>query len=290
VARIQDRSVNVVALSHDGRTVATTGASSVIVFWDGDSGKELRRTPGGSFRSLAFSPDGTMLASGELTGDVRFWDVATGQALFTLKAQVGGVCRLAFADSRRLATAGWDTTVLVWDLAAVVRGVGASAEPSRRELENAWKELGGADLSGAFRAAMTLRLGLARALPVVRDQIRPIPTVSAKRLRQLVEGLDADDFQTRQRSSRELERLGSLAEPALREAERASSLEVKLRASTQRTTVAQHTRRTLRLLPLLSESGTPQARALVEELSRGAPWAEETRAARLALRQFRRSR
>ncbi len=285
LARIQDRSVWAFALSPDGRTVATAGSSSVIVFWDGETGKELRRTPGGSFQALAFSPDGTLLASGERTGQVRLWDVRTGEGLFTLNAQAGGVRCLAFADSRRLATAGLDTTVLVWDLAAAVRGARAGARPTRGELQTAWDELGSSDLATAFRAAMTLRLDLPGALAPVRDQVRAVPEVSAQRLRALVGDLDDDDFDTRQKASRELERLGPPAEPALRRAlQETRSLEVRRRAEDLLARIGPHSRRMLRLVPLLAEAGTPQARALLRELAGGAAGAPETRAARAALR------
>jgi WD40 repeat protein len=69
---------------------------------------------------LAFSPDGTLLASasGEEEGMVRVWD-RTGTAIAVLKSWRFAHPRLAFSpDGRWLATPGPDkyTAALVWDM------------------------------------------------------------------------------------------------------------------------------------------------------------------------------
>ena len=46
--------------------------------------------------TLAFSPDGTTLASGSRTGTVRMWDVATGEPLATLTGHTDTVEALAY--------------------------------------------------------------------------------------------------------------------------------------------------------------------------------------------------
>jgi WD40 repeat protein len=71
---------------------------------------------------VAFSPDGTRLASGSFrdgflpTGEIKIWDRASGRALRTLTGHVGPVAGLAFSpDGTHLASAGWDGTVKLWD-------------------------------------------------------------------------------------------------------------------------------------------------------------------------------
>lgn len=67
--------------------------------------------------SLAFSPDGTRLASGSADRTVRVWDVEARRAIGTpLRGHEGGVLGIAFApDGRRLFSAGEDA-VRMWDL------------------------------------------------------------------------------------------------------------------------------------------------------------------------------
>ena len=67
---------------------------------------------------MAFSPDGTRLASAGDDGTVRVWDAATGQEALTLKGHTAEVSSVAFSpDGTRLASAGDDSTVKVWDAA-----------------------------------------------------------------------------------------------------------------------------------------------------------------------------
>jgi WD40 repeat protein len=67
------------ALSADGRMVATTtmGANDEVLLWDVESGAMLARLPTGSWyiTALAFSPDGSTIASGSLDTTILLWDV-----------------------------------------------------------------------------------------------------------------------------------------------------------------------------------------------------------------------
>jgi WD40 repeat protein len=66
---------------------------------------------------LAYSPDGTRLASASWDDTVRVWDVFTGQeALPPLRGHTADVCAVAYSpDGRKLASASYDLTVRVWD-------------------------------------------------------------------------------------------------------------------------------------------------------------------------------
>jgi len=164
-----------VAVSPDGKTLASAADNGTLKLWDGNTGNELpvkielqsqqENTPkafalafspdrktlawgGGGFgfaelklydlnaravrlplqghsnmlgsESLAFSPDGTLLASGSADRTVILWDVATGRPRFTLKGHVeDGFQTLSVAfspDGKMVASAGnRDQMVKVWN-------------------------------------------------------------------------------------------------------------------------------------------------------------------------------
>lgn len=69
-----------------------------------------------SVKSVAFSPDGRLLASAS-DKTVKLWDVGTGQEVRSLRGHTSGVQSVCFSpDGRLLASASFDKTVKVWDV------------------------------------------------------------------------------------------------------------------------------------------------------------------------------
>ena len=69
----------------------------------------------GGVKSIAFSPDGKLIASGSWDKTVKVWDAETMEAKATLKGHSLWVDCVAWSpDGKRLASAGGDKTVRLW--------------------------------------------------------------------------------------------------------------------------------------------------------------------------------
>jgi WD40 repeat protein/tRNA A-37 threonylcarbamoyl transferase component Bud32 len=124
-----------IAFSRDGKRLATGSLDGTARVWDAASGQELITFKGDKdsnlkkvdniglnqgIMSVAFSPDGTRLATGSDGGNtVMVWDGENGHELLTYKAHVSGLTSVAFNhDGTRLASCSrWDQIVRVWDAA-----------------------------------------------------------------------------------------------------------------------------------------------------------------------------
>ena len=112
-----------VAVSPDGARLAWArddGDWTRVVVGDATSGKPTIVCEGhrGGLWTLAFTPDGTRLASGGEYGTVRLWDPATGAPLGTCRGHANRVINVSFSpDSTRLLTTSGDSTARQWDVA-----------------------------------------------------------------------------------------------------------------------------------------------------------------------------
>ncbi len=114
--------LNHVAFSRDGRTVATTGGATAML-WDvsGAGPRNLATLRGFEDHAadVAFSPDRrTLVVTGDHTA--MLWDVrdrARPRHLATLNGHAGGVTNAVFSpDGAILATDGNDGTAILWDV------------------------------------------------------------------------------------------------------------------------------------------------------------------------------
>jgi WD40 repeat protein len=111
--------VNRVAVSPDGKTLATGFAGGTVHLFDLNSGHErlvLANQKAGYINDLAFSPDSRTLATAAGT-IVTWWDATTGEELATFTAHDTAAHGVAFApDGKTLASCGFDGTTKIWDL------------------------------------------------------------------------------------------------------------------------------------------------------------------------------
>jgi WD40 repeat protein len=285
------------AFSPDGRTLAVTDNADAggVVLREVCGGRDRGRLMGKEgfvTEGLAFSPDGRLLAVGG-RDSVRLLHLASGREVGRVEG-ASWVTSVAFSpDGQLLAVGGMSNVALVCDVAAMTRGnLPETAALTEKELDGLWDDLTGADGERAYRAVSRLAESPKESVPFLRGRVKAVPEPDQGRIARLIQDLDDDTFEVRDRASRALERLGPRAEAALRRAlEKPTSAEVSARASRllqklerpDGPTLPSEELIALRVVEALEGGGTPEARAVLKDLAAGAADAELTQAAKAAL-------
>jgi hypothetical protein len=244
-----------------------------------------------SIDSMAISADGRTLASGGRDGTIHLWEMTTGRHRGVLLGHRGPVLALDFSrDGRRLASGSKDTTALIWDLTDGI----ATADLTKKQLDELWSNLAGADAVKAYRSIWLLAGAAKQTAPFLQVHLRPVPAMDDKLIAQLLADLDSDEFPVRSKARGELEKLGEIAAPALRAtAAKPPSLEVRRQVDALLDKVKNEKRkpsseriRILRAVEVLERIGTAEARDVLKKLAGGAAGAILTREAKASLQRL----
>ncbi len=267
--------------SPDGRIVGTVEEGRVRL-WDPATGVEISKIEHPEIEYFAFSPDSRTLATSSFNDSgIRLWEIASGQERLSLPGNVGGSGCLAFTpDGRTLISAGTDTTALVWDL--------APPEPAMKDLDHLWSDLADGDASRAYRAVWALTAAPG-AVDFLKAHLKPASGAEAKEIRRLIADLDSDDFEARERASKDLAGTGQAARDGLLNALAGKpSPEAERRIRELLRALRLHPRppsdeelRQPRAVEVLERGGTAEGRQVLETLAAGgeSPLTREAKAA-----------
>jgi WD40 repeat protein len=128
VVEVVDRALNVIRelpesggrawFSPDGRLLVTGPWGDALKVWRWPGLEFVGPLPGvGVVLSVAFSPDGSRLATGSRDGRLTLWDLASRQRLSEVTSHEGAlVWTVAFSpDGKRLASGGNDQAIRLWE-------------------------------------------------------------------------------------------------------------------------------------------------------------------------------
>jgi WD40 repeat protein len=287
----RDPRIECLALSPDGRILATSQLDGSNCIWSLATGRVLRQFKGhhSQGRVLAFSPDGLWLACLDKDHAISLVDSRSGQVVLRLTGHQGSVSDLEFSpDGRTLLSGSRDNTALLWSL--------LPDKPNKlKDVRKLWSDLGSTDAAMAYWAVWRMAEMPDQAVPLLREGLISVQTASEATTRPLILDLDNDSFEKREEATKRLRALGEAAEPALR-----AALEVPLSAEQKRrlqgllagmddagASLSEEMNRQLRGIAVLQRIATPQSQEVLERLAHGNPTATLTLQAKASLARLR---
>lgn len=241
---------------------------------------------------LEASPDGRWLAAGAQDGRV-FLIEPGGNGRHELRGHQQAVTALRFVrNTSRLVSCSADGTALVWDLKALPKP--AVKQPSAEmTLEQCWTALASNDAAAAHRAKFALETQSKEAVAMLKERLLSATPRDNKQIARWVEELNSTNFPTRQKAAKALEEAAEQAEGPLRTAlESASALDHRRRIEElleklDGPVTRPELLRAIRAVEVLESIGTPEARTVVEALTKGDAGARLTREAKATLERMR---
>ena len=113
------RKITDLAISPDGRYLATASEDLLIYLWDGLTGEQIGQLAGhrGAITDITFSPDSTQLASGGTDAQLIIWDIAAQGQITTLRGHERGITDVDYHPNGLLiATSSGDDTIILWNI------------------------------------------------------------------------------------------------------------------------------------------------------------------------------
>src|SRR5262249_14413776 len=184
-----------------------------------------------------------------------------------------------------------DGSSLVWDL-ATAPAAPLAKDAGDNDITAWWADLAAEDAARAYAAVWRLTEAREKALPFLREHLKPVAEPDPAEVARLVADLNSDLFRVREKAFRRLEGLGGATLPALRtELQKGPPPEARCRLEAllscePNPAASPETLRRLRALQVLERMGYGDARKYLGELAGGAAEAPETREAKAALERL----
>ena len=119
VQKGHNAAVKAVAISPDGKYIATGSRDKSAKVWDVESGRELRSYLGHqhTVNGVEFSPDGKLLATSSADNTAKLWDVLTGKELFSTPDDKEYLTDVAISpNGQYLVCGGYGDSAQVWEI------------------------------------------------------------------------------------------------------------------------------------------------------------------------------
>jgi DNA-binding beta-propeller fold protein YncE len=304
---------SVVAFSPTSAMLASAGDGSKVQLWETATGKE-RTTfrlltveqpqnenqyrygyryggEAGTVASLAFSPDGKLLAVGCFDRSIRVLNLLTGEELPPLVAHTSPVGALRFtADGKSLVSIDHDGTRMVWSVSRIVGQ--ANFKPPKlnaEELTEVWNDLAESDVFRTYRAMRLLSANSAQTLPFLEQRVKAIPAGDTGQINQLLQDLQNQNAGVRRHAMSELRKHGEAALGALNsigEDQRHNRPIQVMIAKLERQLASPDRQRAIKAVQILEKIGDDGAKQQLEKLSQGAAGARLTVDAKAALERL----
>src|SRR5262249_55566604 len=120
-------------------------------------------------------------------------------------------------DGLMLASVGFDSAPLVWDVTGRILGAGHPVAPlTAKELDVAWSDLAGEDAAKAWQTTRALLARPEQAVSLLKQRLPANDPPDPKRLARLLAALQDEEFEVGEKACADLAAVGLAAAPALR--------------------------------------------------------------------------